>query len=166
VKYFLTYNTLWPPLWSSGQSSWLQKQRSEYDPRHNQIFWEVVGLEWGPLSLVSTTEELLERKNICSGLESREYGGSDPSRWPCGTLYPQKLAVTSLKSGGCSVGIVRSLTKATEFFHYTILYSVKSQPTFLNIVSPPSSGPKNKQKRNQHQPCKGGDNTLPNIGWI
>jgi hypothetical protein len=28
----------------------------------SQIFWEVVGLERGPLSHVSTTEELLDRK--------------------------------------------------------------------------------------------------------
>jgi hypothetical protein len=37
-----------------------------------QIFWEVVGLEWGPLSLVRITEELLERKSSGSGLENRE----------------------------------------------------------------------------------------------
>jgi hypothetical protein len=37
-----------------------------------------VGLERGPLSLVSTTEELLERKNSGSGLEGREYGTGDP----------------------------------------------------------------------------------------
>jgi hypothetical protein len=30
--------------------------------RHYQIFWEKVGLERGPLSLVSTTEELLGKK--------------------------------------------------------------------------------------------------------
>jgi hypothetical protein len=30
--------------------------------RPYQIFWEVGGLEWGPLSLVRTTEELLEWK--------------------------------------------------------------------------------------------------------
>ena len=30
-------------------------------------------------------------------------------------LYPQKLALTSPTGGGRSVGIVRSLTKATEF---------------------------------------------------
>ena len=30
-------------------------------------------------------------------------------------LYPQKLALTSPTGGGCSVGIVRSRTKATEF---------------------------------------------------
>jgi hypothetical protein len=32
------------------------------DSRHYQIFWVVVGLENGPLSVVSTTEELLDRK--------------------------------------------------------------------------------------------------------
>jgi hypothetical protein len=37
-----------------------------------------VGLERGPLSLVSTTEELLGRENSCSGLENREYGWRDP----------------------------------------------------------------------------------------
>jgi hypothetical protein len=36
-----------------------------------------VGLERGPLSLVSTTEELLERKSSGYVLESREYGGRD-----------------------------------------------------------------------------------------
>jgi hypothetical protein len=65
--------------------------------------------------LVSTIEELLERKSSGSGLESREYGRRDPSRLPRGTLYPQKLALTSLTSGGRSVGIVRSRTQATEF---------------------------------------------------
>jgi hypothetical protein len=39
-----------------------------------------VGLEQGSLSLVSTIEELLERKGSGSGLESREYGRRDPSR--------------------------------------------------------------------------------------
>jgi hypothetical protein len=51
---------------------------------------KVVGLEWGPLSLMSTTEELLGRNSSGSGLESREYGRRDSSR---GTwhLYPQKI---------------------------------------------------------------------------
>jgi len=31
-------------------------------------------------------------------------------------LYPQKLALTSPTGGGRSVGLVRSRTKATEFF--------------------------------------------------
>jgi hypothetical protein len=63
---------------------------------------------------VSTTEELLGRKGSGSGLENREYGRRDSSRWPRGTLYPQKLARNSLTSGGRSVGIVRSRTQATE----------------------------------------------------
>jgi hypothetical protein len=50
-----------PPLWSSGQSSWLQIQRPGFDSRHYQKK-RIVGLERGPLSLVSTTEELLDRK--------------------------------------------------------------------------------------------------------
>jgi hypothetical protein len=75
-----------PPLWSSGQSSWLQIQRSGFDSRSYQILWEVVGLERSPLSLASTTEELPGRKSSGSSLESREYGRRDPSRWPLGTL--------------------------------------------------------------------------------
>jgi hypothetical protein len=50
-----------PPLWSSGQSSWLQIRRSGFESRHYQKK-KVVGLGRGPLSLVSTTEELLDRK--------------------------------------------------------------------------------------------------------
>jgi hypothetical protein len=74
-----------------------------------------VGLERGSLSLVSIIEELRGRKSSGSGLESKEYGRRDPSRWPRGTLYPQKLA-PSPTSDGRSVGIVRSRTQATEFF--------------------------------------------------
>jgi hypothetical protein len=44
-------------------------------------------MERGPLSLVSTTEEL---RDSGSCLENREYGRNDSSRWPRGTLYPQK----------------------------------------------------------------------------
>jgi hypothetical protein len=68
------------PLWFSGQSSWLQIQRSEFDSRRYQSFWEVVGLERSPISLVSTIEELLERNSSGSGLENREYGRRDSSR--------------------------------------------------------------------------------------
>jgi hypothetical protein len=77
-----------------------------------------VDLERGPLSLVSTTEELLGRKSSGSGVESREYGRRDLSRWPHGTLYPQKLALTSLTSSGSSAGIVLSRSQATEFFFF------------------------------------------------
>jgi hypothetical protein len=53
------------------------------------------------------------------GLESREYGRRDLSRWHRGTLFPKKLALTSPTSGGPSVGIVRSQTQATKFLVYT-----------------------------------------------
>jgi hypothetical protein len=33
------------------------------------------------------------------GMENWDYGCRDPSRWPRGTHYPQKLALTSLTSG-------------------------------------------------------------------
>jgi hypothetical protein len=69
-----------------------------------------VGLERGPLSLVSTTEKLLEIKS--SGSENTAVMGA--SRWPRGTLYPQKLALTSTTSGDRSVGILRSRTQVAE----------------------------------------------------
>jgi hypothetical protein len=73
---------------------------SAFDSRRYQIFWEVVPLERGPLSLFSITEELLEWKSSGSGLENWEYGLGDPLRWPRDTLYPQKFALTSPTSGG------------------------------------------------------------------
>jgi hypothetical protein len=55
------YIILRSPLWSGGQSSWLQIQRSGFDSRHYQEK-KVVSLERGPLRMVSTTEELRDRK--------------------------------------------------------------------------------------------------------
>jgi hypothetical protein len=49
-----------PSLWSSGQSFWLQIQGSRV--RFPGTTKKVVGLERGPLSLVSTTVELLDTK--------------------------------------------------------------------------------------------------------
>jgi hypothetical protein len=66
-----------------------------------------VGLERGPLSLVSTIEELLGRKSSGSGLENREYGRRDPSRSPRGTLYA--------KVGTNFTDKRRSLGQAMEF---------------------------------------------------
>jgi hypothetical protein len=60
----------------------------------------IPGTTRGPLSLVSTIEELLERKSSGSGLENRYYG---------------HRILTSLTSGGRSIGIVGSRTQATEF---------------------------------------------------
>jgi hypothetical protein len=77
-----------------------------------------VGLERGPLGLVSTIEELLGSSG--ASLEIREYGLKDPSRKPRDFIYPQKLALTSPTSGGRSVGIVRSRTEATGFVFFCL----------------------------------------------
>jgi hypothetical protein len=61
-----------------------------------------VGLERSPLSLMSSTEELLGRKNSDSSLENREYGHRE-------------------RSSGRSVHIVHSLTQAMEFVLITFL---------------------------------------------
>jgi hypothetical protein len=90
-----------------------------------------VSLERGSLSLVSTTEELLERKSSGSILEKREYGCKDSSRWRRGTFYPQKLVLTSPTSGGRSVGIVRSRTQVTEF-SFSLWFEVLT--AVMNVV--------------------------------
>jgi hypothetical protein len=86
-----------------------------FDSRHYQILWEVVDLERGPISLVSTIEDLLGSKGSGSGQESLDYDRRDPVRWLRDTFFPQNLALTLPSSGGRSVLIVRSRTEATEF---------------------------------------------------
>jgi hypothetical protein len=112
-----------PPLWSRVQSSWLQIQGSGFDSWRYQIFW-VVGLERGPLSLVSTFEKLLGRRSSGSGLEIREQGRGDPSSWPHDTLHPQKMVLISPTSGGLSVGVVHSRLRPRT--HSTTLCTRKS----------------------------------------
>jgi hypothetical protein len=68
--------------------------RSGFDSRRYLISLEVVGLERGPLSLVSTTEELLGRKSSGSSLENRDYGRRDPSRWPCDSPLSAKVGTS------------------------------------------------------------------------
>jgi hypothetical protein len=107
-----------------------------------------VGLERGPLNLVSTIEELLEWKSNGSGLEIWEYGRRNPSRWPRGTLCPQKLALTSQTSSGRSAGIGHSRIQATEFF--IIIYC-----TMMNAIE------RNRESGRDPNPvpyeCKSGD---------
>jgi hypothetical protein len=59
-NFLILYTIGRPPLWSSGQSSWLQILSPGFDSRHYQK--KVVGLERGPLSLVSTTDSYLIEK--------------------------------------------------------------------------------------------------------
>jgi hypothetical protein len=64
-----------------------------------------VGLERGPLNLVSTTEELLERKSSGSDAEKRDYGRRGSAALT--TQHPsiRKLVLTSPTSGSRSVGV-------------------------------------------------------------
>jgi lysyl-tRNA synthetase class II len=50
-----------------------------------------------------------------TGLENRHYGRRDPPRCQRDTLYLQKLTLTLPTSGGCSLGVDRLRTEATEF---------------------------------------------------
>jgi hypothetical protein len=72
-----------------------------------------VGLERGPLSLVSTTEELLERNRSGSGLKNRAYD----LKVTLTTRHPlsAKVGTNLADKGARSVVIVRSRTQATEF---------------------------------------------------
>jgi hypothetical protein len=94
-----------------------------------------VGLERGPLSLVSTTEELLERKSSGSGPENQEFCHRDPSRWPRSTLYAQKFALTSPTCSGHFVDIVCSRNRTTEFVSLFLLQDLMSTPCTDSPIS-------------------------------
>jgi hypothetical protein len=103
-------------MWSSGEGSWLQIQKSGFDPGATRCVEEYC--VWNGVHSASWVQlrSYLEEKVAAPGLEIREYGCRDPTRWPRGTLCPQKLALTLSTSGGRSIDIVRSRTQATEFF--------------------------------------------------
>jgi hypothetical protein len=82
---------------------------------------KAMGLEWGPLSLVSTTEELLDRKVAAPVKKTENTAVGIRHADHVAPHYPQKLAITSLTSGSRLVGIVRSRTQTMEFFF--LIYS-------------------------------------------
>ena len=71
-----------PPLWSSGQSFWLQIQRSRVRFPALLDFLSSSGLERGPLSFVRSIEELLEfKKKVAVPVQKTEINGrGDPLR--------------------------------------------------------------------------------------
>jgi hypothetical protein len=105
-----------PPLWSSGQSLWLQIQRSRV---------QFPALADYLRSGVSGTGSTQPREDNCvdtrmkkQRIRSRKNEINDRGnslRWPRITPYPQKLALTSPTCGGRSIGIVRLRTTVMEF---------------------------------------------------
>jgi hypothetical protein len=128
---------------------WVPNYRSR-DPgfysRRYQIFWEVMGQERGPLSFVSTIEELFWRKSSGFGLESREYGRRDPLCWPRTTLHPQKIGTNftdkqrSLAGWGHGVRFGTDMLDAPRQCHYSeyseIRLSAEERKYILRHVDP------------------------------
>jgi hypothetical protein len=114
-----------PPMLSSRQSSRLQIQKFGFDSRRYQMFWEVVGLKQGPLSLVSTTEELLERESSCSSLES-ENTAVGPC-WLCNTPLSAKVGA-NLADKLRSLIMHISLSDSGHGISFCILKEVKPTP--------------------------------------
>jgi hypothetical protein len=75
-----------------------------------------MGLQRGPLSPVSATEELRERKAANLVYETEITAAGIPCADHATLLYSQKLALTSPTSMAFSFGIVRSRTEATKLF--------------------------------------------------
>jgi hypothetical protein len=74
-----------------------------------------VGLERGTLSLVSTTEELLERKVAAPVYKTENTAVGIRQADHVAPSIRKKLDAASPTSGGRSVGIVRSGTQTMEF---------------------------------------------------
>jgi hypothetical protein len=88
-----------------------------------------VGLERGPLSLMSTFEELLERKSSASGLEIENT--------VVGILHADHVAPSILKS--ClSIGIIRPWTQAMEYSKQLGCWGVEPYPKAKSHVPEPS----------------------------
>ena len=114
----VTLVVLWgPPLWSSGQSFWLQIQRSRVRSPALPDFLSSSGSRMGSTQprevklrsyLNKKSSGSRFRKQRLTAVGTRCANHVTP-------LYPQKFALTSPTGGGRSVGMVRSQTKATEF---------------------------------------------------
>jgi hypothetical protein len=80
-----------PPLRSCGQGSWLQIQRSGFDSWHHQIFWEVTGLDRGPLSLWVQMRRYFKEK-VAARVQKTEITSVGISRADYATpFYPQNV---------------------------------------------------------------------------
>jgi hypothetical protein len=104
---------VWSPLWSSVRVLGYRSGGPGSIPGTTKK--NVVGSGTGSTQPREYNWGATWKKSSGSCPENREYGRRDPSRWPRGTLYPQKLAITSPTSGGRLVSIVCSRTQTMEF---------------------------------------------------
>jgi hypothetical protein len=93
-------------VWSGGQSSWLQIQRSRVRFPALPDFLRSSG------SIKGSTQPR-EDKWGTIWMENRDLTTRHP-------LYPRKLALTAPTGGGCSAGMVRLRTRAAEFILYRL----------------------------------------------
>jgi hypothetical protein len=99
-----------------------------FDSRRYQIFWEVMALEGGSLSLVRIHEELLEWKVAAPVLETVIDGRRDLSRWPCDTSRSAKV----------DTNIRRPAAVVSRYsLHITVICNFMRVRSKINIVSTP-----------------------------
>jgi hypothetical protein len=120
----------WPPLWSSGRSSWLQIQRSGFDSRRYQSFWDVVGLERGPPSLVSTIDRLSGLVVTVPGYRSRGLG-SIPGHYQ---ILGDVVGLDRLSGLVVTVPGYRSRCLGSIPGHYQILWDVVGMDRLCGLV--------------------------------
>jgi hypothetical protein len=92
-----------PPIKCRG-SSLNQAMTGNFTPRFQTIIQQIM--------------LLFDAINLKPVLKTEINGSRDPLRWPRDTLYPQKLTLALLTSGGGSVGIVRLRTTSHGVFFY------------------------------------------------
>jgi hypothetical protein len=93
-----------------------------------------MGLERGPLSLVSTTEELLDIKVAAPVQKTENKAIGIRHGDHVAPSIRKTLTITSPTSGGRSVGIVRSRTRTMEF-SLVFSFSINKKFYYLQIYS-------------------------------
>jgi hypothetical protein len=86
-------------------------------------------MERGPLSLVSTTEELLDRKAAAPVYKTKNTAVGICHADHVEPSIRKKLSITSPTSGGRSVGIVLKRTPTMEFYYIITIFQTPRRAT-------------------------------------
>jgi hypothetical protein len=87
-------------------------------------FSDVVGLEWGPFSLMKITEKLLGRNSSGSGLENRDHRPQGSAALTMQHPLPAKVGTNLNGRGGRLVGTVRLWVNSHEVHLFFICHHV------------------------------------------